>query len=98
MATTGAYRIEVIGLNHVLPAGGRHRLGNPGLRYCRHHHPVGIRVATRQYTRHAARISPVRRGAEVAMAVAMLMVTGTVLISGWYAVTGAAVMVGMVSR
>jgi hypothetical protein len=29
---------------------------------------------------------------------AMLMIASAVLISGWYAVTGAAVMVGMVSR
>jgi hypothetical protein len=67
------------------------------LRHCRHLDLVQARIVARESTRHAARVSPARLGAELAMLMMMLMVTGTVLVSGWYAAAGAAVIAGMVS-
>ena len=98
MAATGAYRIHVVGSADVPAGSGRHRLGRPGLKYCRHHRPVRARLVTREVTRHAAPVSPVRLSAQAAMLVVMIMIAGTVLVSGWYAAAGAAVIAGMVAH
>jgi len=100
MALTGAYRIEVWG-SAARPRRGRHRLGSPGLRHCRHLRPVRARLLTRrvsrrstnQITRHRAPGSPVRISATLMVA---LMALSTVLVSGWYAAAGAAVIVDIV--
>jgi hypothetical protein len=96
MAVTGTYQITTLDANRALP-NGRHRLGSPGLEYVRNHRPVRARLATQHVTRHAAPVSPRRAGAELAIVVAMLVLTGTVLVSGWYAATGAAVIADMLS-
>jgi hypothetical protein len=101
MAVTGAYRIRMVDAATVRPARGRHRLGNPGLRYCRHLRPVRARLVTRRsapLTRHATPVSPARLSAELAMLLLVAMVMGTVLVSGWYAAAGAAVIAGMVAH
>ncbi|GII21667.1 hypothetical protein [Planosporangium mesophilum] len=96
MTAAGTYRTHPIGVVHARPRVGRHRLGRPGLKYCRHLRPVRARLIRRDVTRHAAPVSPLRLGAEVAMLLGILMVTGTVLVSGWYAASGAAAVAGMV--
>jgi hypothetical protein len=98
MAVTATYRIQMIGAAGVRPARGRHRLGKPGLKYCRHLRPVRARLTRQEVTRHAAPLSRIRLTAEVAMLLLMAMVTGTVLVSGWYAAAGAAVIAQMVTR
>ena len=86
-----AISIHVVGQ----PVGGRHRLGEPGLKYCRHLRPVRARLVTRPQRRgrHAARVSRTRLGAGLVLA---LTVTSTVLVSGWYAAAGAAVIADLV--
>jgi hypothetical protein len=99
MAGRSAYRIRMIGVPEAYTDTGRHRLGSPGLKYCRHHRPVRARLVRRQVTRRrAAPVSPARLSAEVAMLVTIVMVTGTVLVSGWYAAAGAAVIADLVTR
>jgi hypothetical protein len=98
MATTGAYRIQMIGAAGARPGTGRHRLGAPGLKYCRHHRTVRARLVRREVTRRrAARVSRARLSARFAMLLTILVITGTVLVSGWYAAAGAAVIAQMVS-
>jgi hypothetical protein len=86
-----AISIHVVGQ----PLGGRHRLGEPGLKYCRHLRPVRARLVTRprRSTRHTARVSRTRVSASLVVA---LTVMSTVLVSGWYAAAGAAVIADMV--
>jgi hypothetical protein len=89
-----AYRVHVLRLGP-----GRHRLGTPGLRHCRDLYGVRHRLATRGGTRrHGAPVSRVRLGADAAMLLLAVVVTGTVLVSGWYAAAGAAVIAGMVAH
>src|SRR5512146_1729827 len=99
MSAKGAYRIHVVGVEDARPGSGRHRLGAPGLKYCRHHRAVRARLVHRRVSRRrAARISAARVSIEVAVLVTLVMIAGTVLVSGWYAAAGAAVIAGMVSR
>jgi hypothetical protein len=100
MALTGAYRIQVWGAT-ARPRRGRHRLGSPGLRHCRHMRPVRARLVSRRVsrrgtnriTRHRAPSSPALMSATLMVA---LMVLSTVLVSGWYAAAGAAVIADIV--
>jgi len=100
MAGIGAYRINVVGrtVANVRPGYGRHRLGTPGLRHCRELRGVRVRLATRARTRHAAPVSRARISADVTVLLLVAIVAGTVLVSGWYAAAGAAVIAGMVAR
>jgi hypothetical protein len=97
MPATGTRRIQMNGSAHHRTVSSRHRLGDPGLKHCRRLGPVRVRLVRREVTRHAAPVSPMRLGAEVAMVLAILTATGTVLVSGWYAAASAAVMAGIVT-
>lgn len=88
-----AYRIQMYGRAGTHPGDGRHRLGRPGLKYCRHLRPVRARLVTRRVTRHNAHISRIRVSASLML---VLMAMSTVLVSGWYAAAGAAVIADIV--
>ncbi len=92
----GDYRIHLLGVAGTRPGVGRHRLGAPGLKYCRHHRPVRARLVRQQVSRRRA--VPASRILQVATLLAVLMVTGTVLVSGWYAAAGAAAIASMVAH
>jgi hypothetical protein len=92
----GDYRIRLLGMAETRPGVGRHRLGAPGLKYCRHHRPVRARLVRQQVSRRRA--APASRVLQVTTLLAALTVTGTVLVSGWYAAAGAAAIAGMVGH
>jgi hypothetical protein len=113
MANNGAYRIQLIGARRgqtcrtashpaAAPASartrpGRHRLGQPGLRHCRDLRTVRLRLTTGRLTRHAAPVSPAQFSAQLVALILLVAVTGTVLVSGWYAAAGAAVIADIVA-
>ena len=99
-----AYRVHVAGRNvayrsAVRPGTGRHRLGTPGLRYCGDLRgvPAGL-AGHRGRGRRRAPTSPARLSAGFAVMLLAAVVVGTVLVSGWYAAAGAAVIAGMVTH
>jgi hypothetical protein len=77
---------------------GRHRLGRPGLRHCRQMRGVRTRLVVGTRTRHARPMRPVRATAEVAAILLIAVVASTVVVSGWYAAAGAAVVAGIVTH
>lgn len=72
---------------------GRHRLGQPGLRYCRDHAEVDARLAQVQSRRTAARRPRLRTG----YALGAVAATSAVVVSGWLA-AGSAAFADIVSR
>jgi hypothetical protein len=100
MSGTGAHRVRVVGrvATNVRPRRGRHRLGTAGLCHCRELRGVRVRLATRRGTSHAAPVSRARISADVAVLLLVAVIAGTVLVSGWYAAAGAAVIAGMVAH
>jgi hypothetical protein len=100
MAAKGGYRIQMVGPGRasVRPGRGRHRLGSRGLHHCRELRAVRVRLANGGSTRHAAAMSRARVGAEVFALMLAAMIVSTVLVSGWYAAAGAAVIADMVGR
>jgi hypothetical protein len=100
MAARGGYRVQVVGRGraNVRPGHGRHRLGGHGLHHCRDLRPVRVRLANGDATRHAASRSRARVGAEVFALMLAAMIVSTVLVSGWYAAAGAAVIADMVAH
>jgi hypothetical protein len=76
---------------------GRHRLGHPGLHHCREFPSVRIRLAVGPITRHATPASPVQLSAHIVSLILLAVIAGTVLVSGWYAAAGAAVIADLVT-
>jgi mRNA-degrading endonuclease toxin of MazEF toxin-antitoxin module len=77
---------------------GRHRLGRPGLQHCRQMRSVRHRMVVGPRNRHVKPVRRLRATAEVAAVMLMAAVASTVLISGWYAAAGAAVVAGIVTH
>jgi hypothetical protein len=84
-------------LAHTRARSGRHRLGHPGLHHCRDLRPVHLRLATGRLNRHAAPVSPAQFSAQLVALVLLAVIAGTVLVSGWYAAAGAAVIADIVA-
>jgi hypothetical protein len=108
MAGVGAYSLKIVGARPttVRLLRGKHRLGRPGLKHCRQLQGVQVNLAAGTATRHTipkARTASRARStaslsAEIAMLVLVAVVAGTVLVSGWYAAAGAAVIADIVVR
>jgi hypothetical protein len=73
---------------------GRHRFGQPGLRYCREIPAVGERLEIAEHTQHAAasarRIRPVR-------VIGAAAATGAVVVGGWLIASSTA-LAGIIGR
>jgi hypothetical protein len=93
------YRIQMVGAQAAGRTGryGRHRLGHPGLNYCRQLPTVRSRLDVGPITRHAAPISPAQLSIHVVSLILLAVIAGTVLVSGWYAAAGAAVIADIVT-
>lgn len=73
---------------------GRHRLGLPGLRYCRELPEIRARLERGTHLRHSAPTGP---WGEAALAVGVAIAATTALVGGWLA-GGATAFADIISR
>jgi len=76
---------------------GRHRLGQPGLRYCREHGEVRVRLAHGPRRRRGLNATLAEVTGRITVLASALAGLGTVLVSGWYTAAGANAIAQMVA-